>query len=194
MPIPGQVPKIYDVWSDLVEFARRGLPKHVAAAKCGISPNTSYAWMKRGEEEHAYQEQVEQDPSAASDQPDTYEDGIRRARIYGDFYVAMIQAQAERQLECVEGILTAGRDPKQWGALAWYLERTDPETYGRKDSISVRGGSARNPDGLVSPDRQEELANAVLQQTRLLRARAITVIPSTAASSSTPTDGGGKDA
>lgn len=169
---PGVTPKIFDCWRELVEYARRGLPVHVAAMKTGVARNTIGAWMRRGEQEIEFERQIDDNPSCADKLPDTYEDGIKRSRVYADFYVEMMKARAERQLECVEKIIEHGQDPKNWTALAWYLERSDPERWGRKEQVAISGPGG-GPVEVVPSGRQEELARAVLHQAMIMSGRAL---------------------
>lgn len=46
-------------------------------------------------------------------------------------------ARAERRAEAVDAIVQVGQSgqPGSWQSNAWYLERTDPENWGRKDKV-----------------------------------------------------------
>ena len=74
------------------------------------------------------------------------ENGRKRPEQYPHFaeLVADIEkARAEKRGEIVERIVATGLSgqPGTWQAGAWYLERTDPENWGRKDKVEHVGGS-----------------------------------------------------
>jgi hypothetical protein len=70
------------------------------------------------------------------------------------------QARAERRIKAVENIVTVG-DSQQagtWQANAWFLERTDPENWGRKDKIEHVNETPRtqvNTVVLIDADARE---------------------------------------
>jgi len=41
--------------------------------------------------------------------------------------------------ENLDNITLAGKDPDHWQASAWFLERTDPEHFGRKERVELSG-------------------------------------------------------
>jgi len=57
-----------------------------------------------------------------------------------EFSAELTQARAEGRSELVEKLLAAvDRDGNpDWRALAWYLERTDRETYGKHVELAVQ--------------------------------------------------------
>ena len=78
-------------------------------------------------------------------------------------------AQAIRRGRAVENIITVGdsQAPGSWQANAWFLERTDPENWGRKDRVEVQGGDKPqtqiNTVVLIDGDAREA-ARDVLQR------------------------------
>jgi hypothetical protein len=74
----------------------------------GITETTWYRWMEKGEESTI---------------------GIMR-----EFYESIKKAQPVARIAAISGILQAGKEGN-WQAFAWYLERTDPDNFGRKDRI-----------------------------------------------------------
>ena len=97
----------------LIAEAVEGIEKgHYAKTVCqalGISENTYYTWLKKGEE------QIEND-----------ERGVFR-----EFYESVKKAQAEGEQELLQIIRdTAARN---WTAAAWMLERMHPEKYGKRE-------------------------------------------------------------
>ena len=75
----------------------------------GIAKQTYYDWLKRADQG---------DPNAKA-----FADAIRKAR-----------AGAVR--EHLGNIRTAGKNPQQWTASGWFLERSFPEQYGRRNEQS----------------------------------------------------------
>ena len=65
----------------------------------------------------------------------------RKAREGEEPYVSFLAElnEAERKAETViaEGIYDIGFDKRNWTALAWLLERKNPERWGRKDRVDV---------------------------------------------------------
>ena len=80
-----------------------------AAQACGIAESTHYDWMKRG---------------SLGDSP------------YSEYSEAIKKAQAEAESSHVANIQKAGADGK-WQASAWWLERTMPEKYGKRE-VSIQ--------------------------------------------------------
>lgn len=67
-------------------------------------------------------------------------------------------ARAQRRADAVDRIVQAGQNSDKWQANAWYLERTDPENWGRKDKVEHVNDAPRqqiNQVVLVDPDARE---------------------------------------
>lgn len=73
--------------------------------------------------------------------PQTLNYWKRQAREGREPYVSFFEElrEAERKAETViaEGIYDIGFDKRNWTALAWLLERKNPERWGRKDRVDV---------------------------------------------------------
>ena len=76
----------------------------------GIAEKTFYEWMQRGER------------NAPSDQ----------AAGYPEFYQAVKKARSTAEIVSVARIRRAGADG-QWQADAWFLERSNPKRWGRRN-------------------------------------------------------------
>ena len=76
----------------------------------GISEKTFYHWLQRGER------------NAPSDQ----------AGGYSEFYQAVKKARARAEVISVARIRQAG-DEGNWQAHAWFLERSNPKRWGRRN-------------------------------------------------------------
>lgn len=102
----------------IVAYIRQGYPKTTTFRLVGLGSDTGWDWLRYGRE-----------------QPDKYPHYVKLAE---DIEHAIAEVQAER----VDQILAAAQDPKHWTAAAWYLERTDPQTWGRKDRLQVDAGDS----------------------------------------------------
>jgi hypothetical protein len=107
-----------ELHEQIVALIRKGYPKTVAFRLVGLNADTGWVWLRYGRE-----------------QPNKYPHYVKLAE---DIDHAIAEVQAER----VDQILAAARDPKHWTAAAWYLERTDPQTWGRKDRVQLDAGDS----------------------------------------------------
>jgi hypothetical protein len=98
----------------IVEGLERGLHQESACARAGISKQTFYVWLKRGES------------------------GDEKDAIYADFRDAVEKARAKPEAEALQAINVAWRDGT-WQAAAWFLERSHPHKYGRINRTEVSG-------------------------------------------------------
>lgn len=71
-----------------------------------------------------------------------------------DFAAMVAQAKARGKYEHIKNIKAAGATPDHWQASAWYLERTDPERFGRKDTMKVAAQVAHANLGLT-PEEED---------------------------------------
>lgn len=120
----------------ILEEMRKGVTRSAACRIVGISSETVAEWIFK-----------------ANKFPEKYPE-------YVEFHEAMEQVRAEVQKEMVGHIVGAARsDPKHWTAAAWYLERTDPANWGKRDKVEVKneGGPMIqfNQVVLSDPDARE---------------------------------------
>lgn len=94
-----------EVSEPLIKLLKSGVPVIHACDAVGIASVTYYDWMKRGER-------------ATSGQ-------------YRDFYLKTKQARAEAIARNVAIIQKAAT--QSWQAAAWWLERTCPAEFGRRE-------------------------------------------------------------
>jgi transposase len=90
------------------ELAAQGLSDRAICTALGISPETFYEWIRKGE---------------AGRQP------------YVDFARAVKKGLQQFESVCVNGILEAAK--KNWTAYAWLLERRLPEVWGKRERIEI---------------------------------------------------------
>lgn len=121
-----------EVQEQLTNFISRGHFETMACAACGIPESTYFRWKELGED-HLEQR------------------GDRRVLVrakspYREFREAVEKAKAQARMIHLENIRSAAFDTvrdgdktkivsKNWTASAWYLERTAPEMFGRRDTV-----------------------------------------------------------
>lgn len=91
------------------EMRDKGIPERMICAVMGLSSARFQSWMERGEEDL----NAEIDSTCSR------------------LYVAMGRAEYRFVSECIAGMLDSARkDPRNWQAYAWLLERSFPDEYG----------------------------------------------------------------
>jgi len=110
-------PKVHKT---IVNLVKRGNSITDAGLLAGLGKDTIHDWLSKGR--HA---------------PERY---VEFAALANDILVA----QAERRADAVDSIVAVGTSqlPGTWQASAWYLERTDPDNWGRKDKVEHSGNEA----------------------------------------------------
>jgi hypothetical protein len=84
-----------------------------SAGAVGVDPGTVHRWVSKGAAPDA-------DP------------------LYRDFRDQLQKAKAMAEAKMVKVITTAANQG-QWTAAAWWLERTNPEEWGKRDRVEVTG-------------------------------------------------------
>lgn len=108
----------------VLELARKGRPIELVADVLGISRETIRNATARARDALARQEAGE----ALSD-----EDASEL-----EFVSALLVARAERAFELQDGV-EAGGGEVDWRALAWSLERSQPDVFGTRTRTEVTG-------------------------------------------------------
>ncbi len=112
-----------------------------AAALAGVSPGTASAWITMGKRD---------------DSPE----------IYRLFASEVQKARAIAEARAVQHIMRAAGEG-QWTGSAWYLERTNPDEWGKKERVEVTGADgAPLMGGSADDSRILALAAAVAQRAR----------------------------
>lgn len=107
-----------EAFDALIESVSLGAPIALAAQAAGISGWTVHRWLREA--------------AVLEAEGVTAEEDIRVR-----FAVELDRARAERAVEALERIRDAAKNPQNWTAAAWYLERTYPEHYGKQDRKPV---------------------------------------------------------
>lgn len=123
-----------DIQDKIVDAILAGNYQDAASRYVGIDPATFYRWMQKGD--------------GADDQ-------------YGEFREAVENAKAAAEVENVAIIRMAARDGT-WQAAAWWLERTRPQKFGRKERYEVTGADGGNLQVDVSMQDLEEKVSRIL--------------------------------
>lgn len=103
----------------IVELIRAGNYSETAAKASGISPATFYSWLAEGR--------------AAREKGGKLN---ARERSCIEFLEAVEKSRGEAEARAVAIVTRAAMDGT-WQAAAWYLERTQPDRYGRRQRIDV---------------------------------------------------------
>lgn len=100
---------------EILGYLRAGNYVETACALAGVHPSTFYRWIERADDEKS-------DPK------------------FREFRDAVTRARAEAEARNVALVQRAASD--DWRAASWYLERSFPTKYGRRDRVEHSG-----PDG-----------------------------------------------
>lgn len=111
-----------------LNYLRLGHYINQACAMVGIAESTYHYWRKTAEE---IEDQV-QDGSIEED--DLTESDL----LLLEFLESVKRARAEAEAFHLKNIREAG-DTGSWQASAWWLERSFPDRWGRKDRVEVTG-------------------------------------------------------
>lgn len=115
----------------IVGLLRRGLYQEDAVAAVGVSRSTYFAWLAKAREirRRVANEHDEIDP----DQLDALT--VEELRLL-DFLELVTGARATAEAEALSAVRDAF--PTDWRAAAWYLERSWPDKYGRREQVTVQ--------------------------------------------------------
>jgi hypothetical protein len=100
----------------IVDWVRKGNSRSDAFRLIGVHSQTGHDWCALGRHE-----------------PDQHPE-------YAKLLADIEAAEAEVRAEMVERVVAASKVPKNWTAAMTYLERRDPENWGRRDTTVVEGG------------------------------------------------------
>ena len=126
-----------------------------AAKFAGIGESTLYQWLDRGTVE---KERLEYDPSA---EPDAEE------QPYAEFLEAVQKARGVAEARNV-ALIQESAKRGTWQAAAWWLERSFPARWGRRDLVEHSGvdGGAVEVNVTVTAEELEHKVAEVLRARR----------------------------
>ncbi len=134
-----------DVHAKVREALDAGAYQTDAAAYAGISPRTYWSWLERGR--------------AAVDRIEAGEDVDETDEALAAFLHMVDGSRARVTVELAGCIREAAA--RDWRAAAWWLERSHPETYGKRSP--GKPGTSREPFPL-DPEGFAEHVDAVLDE------------------------------
>lgn len=118
-----------DLSKELASLLRRGLTQTDACLVAGVPRSTFYDWLSRGRdlwETHGADGRISSDTLATL----TVEELVLL-----DFSDAIAGARAIGKYDALVAIRSGMTD--DWRAAAWFLERSFPDEFGRRDRIEV---------------------------------------------------------
>ena len=125
-----------DVIEDICNWLKLGYYQEDAATMAGISASTFYDWMKKGDEG-----QKALESGTSSSLPAIQEDSeIEIVDMYSEFSEAVKKARAEAEGAHLRNIRRAA-DNGTWQASAWWLERSFPKKWGKRNTLDISDGN-----------------------------------------------------
>ena len=138
-----------EVQQRIVEALRAGNYQDSSAAYAGIHEATFHNWMSRGREEERR--------IADGEKPNPKEEAFR------EFFAAVEKARSESEVRNVMYIQRAAQDGT-WQAAAWFLERSFPRKWGRKDRHEHVGDNGDAIKVTVSTTELEDKVKTILSE------------------------------
>lgn len=121
----------------LIASLKNGAYLDTACTYAGIGSSSVYRWLERGRLEN---ERIE-----AGEKPSPDE------KPYWEIWESIEKARSEATLRNVTLVQTAAQNGS-WQAAAWFLERTNPRLYGRRNYNEVTGSEGKPLEVSVSVD------------------------------------------
>jgi hypothetical protein len=137
-----------EVHAKIVGALRDGNYVETAAGYAGISRPTLYRWLDKGD--------------MAAAKLDNDEELSEREELYLAFRDDVEEARAIAMARNVHFITTAAQTT--WQAAAWWLERSNPQMWGRQLKAEVSGPNSGPINVHVSSDELEMLVKSILEQ------------------------------
>jgi hypothetical protein len=135
-----------EIQKNICDALTQGNYQDDAARYAGIAESTYYKWISRGMDER---NRVED-----GGKPDTKE------VMYVEFVEAVEKARANASVRNVMLVQRAAQD--HWQAAAWWLERSFPKKWGRKERHEVTGVDGESIQVSVSSAQLEAKVQSIL--------------------------------
>lgn len=110
----------------LITALKAGAYIQTACVYSGVSESTVYRWLERGRKEN---ERIDNEEKPNADEAP-----------YLELWESIEKARAEATLRNLQIIQTSAQNGS-WQASAWFLERTMPAMYGRRNYNEVTGAN-----------------------------------------------------
>lgn len=134
-----------ELLEELLRYLRMGNYVNVACQAVGITKETLYQWRYRGR--LAEMRQANGEELSELD------------KVYLSVGKRMAEESAKAETDAIERIRAAGENPAHWKALAWHLERKNPERWSTREEVALVEG--KTPEELArEKDPQEILLKA----------------------------------
>lgn len=122
----GRPTKLTDeVQKKILDAVRAGIWLDQAAALAGIAASSLFLWVDKGQRALELADLEEREL-------------IGVEKVYADFSESLKKARAEAEARNITLVQQAASDGT-WQAAAWFLERSFPNRWGRKDRMEVTG-------------------------------------------------------
>lgn len=134
----------------LCEALTAGAYLETASRAAGIAPSTLHGWLKRGR--------------LAEQSDDPQNDDLP----FLELLEAVKKAQAAAEIAALKVIREAS-DRGTWQAAAWFLERSNPDAWGRDRRANNPG--AHDPDRITSSSQASDAKTDLMAKLGLIRER-----------------------
>ena len=125
-----------DIIEDICNWLKLGYYQEDAATMAGIATSTFYDWMKKGDEG-----QKALESGVSSSLPATQEGSeVEVVDMFQEFSEAVKKARAEAEGAHLRNIRRAA-DNGTWQASAWWLERSFPKKWGKRNTLDISDGN-----------------------------------------------------
>lgn len=114
-----------ETFEKIIEAVKAGVWIEQASHLASIHPSTLYEWVSQGERARELEEL-------------TGKEMTEQERRLADFSDTLKKARAEAEARNVALIQKAAQNGT-WQAAAWYLERSAPQRWGRRDRMELTG-------------------------------------------------------
>lgn len=115
-----------DTQSAILEALNLGNYIETAAQYAGISVTTMYNWLDRGRSER---QRLDENPDAEPNENETK---------YVEFLEAVEKTRSKAETRAI-GLIQKAASDGTWQAAAWFLERSFPARWGRKQNVELTG-------------------------------------------------------
>ena len=136
-----------EVQENICNWLKLGYYQEDAAIMAGISASTYYEWIKKGEQERVALEEGEKAQALPDTSLPAPEDGTTEIELvypFLEFSEAVKKARAEAEGAHIRNIRKAA-DNGVWQASAWFLERSHPKKWGKRNTLELNSGSPDEP-------------------------------------------------